>query len=121
MHTCGTARAGRVNDRRDAILDSANAEPTPEQHAPLTKKQRKVETVAASAAAVVGWLLSDSENVTLGVASPIEFHHTDPVARRRAGNSEDAALEAHERRHTRFESRELRDGESVDVPWVRLK
>jgi hypothetical protein len=104
--------------RRDAILDSANAEPTPEQHPPMTKKQRKAETVAATAAAVIGTILSDSSNVTIGVGSPIEMGHVDdPTPRKRASNADPA--EEHERRHARDAGR--RDPEHVDVPWVRLK
>jgi hypothetical protein len=58
-------------DKRDAVLDQSHAEPGPEQR-PASPKARKAETYAATAAAVVGWLFSDSENVTLGSASIFE-------------------------------------------------
>lgn len=103
--------------RRDHVLDSANAEPTPEQHPKLKPKERKAETVAATAAALIGSVLSDHENVTLGVSTSIEEHHVDPVAKRPA--SEDAAEEAHARRHAK-DAGQHADG-AVDVPWVRLK
>ncbi len=51
--------------RSKAVLDSAHAEPGPEQQ-PKSKGARKVETAAATAAAWIGILLSDHENVTLG-------------------------------------------------------
>jgi len=103
--------------RRDHVLDSAAAEPTPEQHPKLKPKERKAETIAATAAALIGSVLSDHENVTLGVSTGIEQHHVDPVARRPA--SEDAAEEAHARRHAKDAGAQV--DQSVDVPWVRLK
>ena len=104
--------------KRDAILDSAHHEPTPEQHKKLTPKERKAETVAATAAAVIGSLLSDSENVTLGVGTAIEENHlVDDTQERR----EAKATSEHERRHARHGGKDLRDGGSVDVPWIRLK
>ncbi len=104
-------------EKRDHVLDSAGAEPTPEQHPKLKPKERRAETVAATAAALIGSVLSDHENVTLGISTGIEEHHTDPVARR--SPSEDAAEAAHARRH----ARDAAQGQdvNVDVPWVRLK
>jgi hypothetical protein len=52
-------------ERRNGILDSAHAQPGPE-HQPTTKKARKAETAAATAAAIIGSMLSNHENVTLG-------------------------------------------------------
>jgi hypothetical protein len=52
-------------ERRNGVLDSAHALPGPEQQ-PVSKKARKVETAAATAAAWLGVLLSDHSNVTLG-------------------------------------------------------
>ena len=54
--------------RRDAVLDSSMATPGPEQRRGQTKKQKRVETAAASVAAALGLLFSSSENVTLGGA-----------------------------------------------------
>lgn len=107
-------------DRRDAVLDSSRAEPTPEQRTPtaMTKKERKAETAAATAAAIIGTLLSDSSNVTIGVGSAIdEGHLTDPGPRRVPTESE--AADEHERTHARDQARG--EDERVDVPWVRLK
>ena len=53
-------------DRRNERLDKAAARPGPEQRKPLPDKMRKVETVAASAAAVIGVIFSSSPNVLLG-------------------------------------------------------
>ncbi|MDQ3338837.1 MAG: hypothetical protein M4D80_27040 [Myxococcota bacterium] len=106
------------SQRRDAILDSAHHQPTPEQHKKLTPKERKVETVAATAAAIIGSMMSDSKNVTLGIGTAIEENHlVDDTQERR----ETKATNEHERQHVRYGSKDLRDGGSVDVPWVRLK
>ena len=59
------------SERRNAVLDSAHAEPGPEQK-PTSRKARKVETYAATAAAALGLLLSDHKNVTIGSAAPID-------------------------------------------------
>src|SRR5262245_634790 len=58
--------------KRDAVLDSAVAQPGPEQRKPLPPKQRMAETAAATAAAILGGLFSKSKNVTLGVGSPVD-------------------------------------------------
>jgi hypothetical protein len=58
-------------EKRNAVLDSAHAQPGPENR-PVSKKARKAETAAATAAAVIGVLLSKSANVTLGVAAPVD-------------------------------------------------
>jgi hypothetical protein len=58
-------------ERRNAILDSAHAEPGPENR-PVSKKARKAETYAATAAALLGHMFSKTENVTLGGAAAID-------------------------------------------------
>lgn len=54
--------------RRDAVLDSGVTTAGPEQRRGMTKKQRAVESAAATAAAAIGLLFSKSSNVTLGGA-----------------------------------------------------
>ena len=53
-------------EQRNLVLDSAHVEPGPEQQKGKTTGQKKVETAAATAAAWIGILLSDHENVTMG-------------------------------------------------------
>ncbi|MEJ7596664.1 MAG: hypothetical protein WKG01_02040 [Kofleriaceae bacterium] len=73
------------SEKRDHLLDSAGARPTAESRKSQTPKERKAETAAATAAAVVGWLMSSSENVVLGASAPIdenrlfEDHQARPV------------------------------------------
>jgi len=55
--------------KRDAILDSSNTVAGPEQRKGMTVKERKTETAAATAAAIIGGMFSKTQNVTLGTAS----------------------------------------------------
>src|SRR3954463_2689053 len=55
--------------RRDAILDSSRTVAGPEQRKGMTVKERKAETAASTAAAILGGLFSKTQNVTLGTAT----------------------------------------------------
>ncbi|HWO19175.1 MAG TPA: hypothetical protein VNO30_10370 [Kofleriaceae bacterium] len=58
--------------KRDAVLDNAVAQPGPEQRKPLPPKLHKIETAAATAAAILGGLFSKTKSVTLGAASLVD-------------------------------------------------
>jgi hypothetical protein len=100
-------------EQRNGILDQSHAEPGPEQK-PASKRARKVETAAATAAAVIGVLFSKTSNVTLGAASIID---------------ENALFERKRKRKTDAKTGDDDKDEApaepaVDtgtlVPWVRL-
>ena len=55
-------------EKRDAILDQANQTAGPEHRKGETKKERKAETIGATAAAILGSAFSKTQNVTLGSA-----------------------------------------------------
>jgi hypothetical protein len=55
--------------KRDAVLDSANTVAGPEHRKGMTSKERKVETAAATAAAILGEMFSSTKSVTLGTAT----------------------------------------------------
>jgi hypothetical protein len=55
--------------KRDAILDSSVTVAGPEQRQGMTVKERKAETAAATAAAIIGSLFSKTQNVTIGTAT----------------------------------------------------
>ena len=55
--------------KRDAVLDSSNVVAGPEQRKGMTVKERKAETAAATAAAIIGGMFSRTQNVTLGTAT----------------------------------------------------
>lgn len=99
--------------KRDAVLDSAQAQPGPEQRSRLPPKLKKVETVAATAAAALGILLSKTRNVTLGSGGAFEetlLFERKKQPRRKA-DSESTPPPPPE---------EPIDGATL-VPWVRLR
>ena len=55
--------------KRDAVLDSSMNVAGPEQRKGMNAKERKAETAAATAAAILGGLFSKTQNVTIGTAS----------------------------------------------------
>lgn len=59
-------------NKRDAILDSANGTAGPEHRKGQTKKERKAETTAAFAAAIIGSMFSTTQNTTIGTSTMIE-------------------------------------------------
>ncbi len=58
--------------QRNEQLDSANQRPGPEQQANKSEGQLKAETVAATAAAIIGSMFSTSQNAVIGVRSSFE-------------------------------------------------
>jgi hypothetical protein len=64
--------------KRDAVLDTAGTTAGPEQRKGMTPKQRKAETAAATAAAILGSAFSTTQSVTLGSAT--SFDETQLVA-----------------------------------------
>jgi hypothetical protein len=97
-------------DKRNSILDSAHYQPGPEQHGRLAPKERRAETAAATAAALIGSLFSKTQNVTLGTELVL-----DPVTPARP--------------HPPGESTETDQGPPPEervtsdelVPWIRLQ
>jgi len=58
--------------KRDAVLDSANATAGAEHRQGMTRKERKAETAAATAAAIIGGMFSHTQSVTIGTASQFD-------------------------------------------------
>src|SRR5262245_33222587 len=65
-------------EKRDAILDQSNQAAGPEHRKGTTKKERKAETAAATAAAIIGNIFSKTKNVTIGGAGT--FDENDLIA-----------------------------------------
>lgn len=57
--------------KRDAVLDQANMAAGPEQRPGQTPAARKVETAAATAAAILGGAFSHTSSTTLGTTIPL--------------------------------------------------
>jgi hypothetical protein len=92
-------------EKRDHLLDSSGARPTAESRKPLTARERKAETAAATAAAVVGWLMSSSENTVLGVSSSID---------------ENRIVEEHQAKPKPTAPQAPVDRPAVLIPWIDL-
>lgn len=58
--------------KRDAILDSSNQVAGPEHRKGFTRKERKAESAAATAAAILGSAFSTTQNVTIGGATTFD-------------------------------------------------
>jgi hypothetical protein len=104
-------------EKRDAVLDSASAQPGPEQRKPLPPKLHRVETTAATAAAILGELFSTTQNMTFGAASPFDegllvAPPPPPPSTRPTDGTNDESLGAHP--DPSVPATDL-------VPWVRLK
>lgn len=59
-------------EKRNAILDQSNQTPGPEMRKGQTKKERKAETAAATAAAIIGSAFSTTQNVTIGQSTSFD-------------------------------------------------
>lgn len=104
-------------EKRNAILDQAGQEPGPEHsRKQLPGKQRKAETAAATAAAIIGSMFSKTQNVTIGTQSTFDENHIVapvPVKPTKAqGDGDDTS--------TSPAQAEPVDGGQL-VPWVKLK
>lgn len=95
---------------RDAVLDSSNQSAGPEHRKGMTVRERKVETGAATAAAIVGILFSKTSNVTLGTATTFDENtliapRTMPTAPPHVPAGDDAPTVE----------------ETPVVPWIKLR
>ncbi len=105
--------------KRDAILDQANDTHGPEGRRTASKKQRKVETVAAFAAAIVGNAYSKTQNVTFGTGASIDedrlFQKKQPKRPGAAnGSGAGSGSAAPPSTEPASESGQL-------LPWIKLK
>jgi len=94
-------------DRRNAILDSSNQVAGPEHRKGMTRKERKAETIGATAAAILGSVFSKTQNVTLGGA--LTFGGRDATGPVRQDEDKPAADKA-----------QLESDERAKLPWIRL-
>ena len=99
-------------EQRNGILDQSHAEPGPEQK-PVSKKMRKAETAAATAAAVIGVLFSKSANATLDASSAIDENALfEPKQKRKQKGEQEGEQEA--------APAEPAVDTGTLVPWIRL-
>jgi hypothetical protein len=102
--------------KRDAVLDQSHEAAGPEHRKGMTKKERKVETMAAFAAAIVGGAFSKTQNVTLGTQTTVDENHlfekTRPTRPSGSGSGDHAGSAA---------TPEPAPDASQLTPWVKLK
>jgi hypothetical protein len=97
-------------EKRDAILDQSAQTPGPEMRKGQTKKEKKVETAAATAAAIIGSAFSTTQNVSIGqvtIFDENEIVHPTPAQPAPKKRDPDAPP-----------APEIESG--VLVPWVKL-
>jgi hypothetical protein len=105
--------------KRDAVLDSSNNVAGPEQRKGMTGKERKAETAAATAAAIIGSMFSKTQSVTLGGASQFDENQLSaptalPPVRPAPENADDAAKPA---------APPAKDADKPNtdlIPWIKL-
>lgn len=101
--------------KRDAILDSSTTVAGPEQRQGMTVKERKAETAAATAAAILGSLFSKTENVTLGTATVFDEGALAPLpAPPRPPGSTDDPAETAKPAPSEPSNKDL-------IPWIKLR
>jgi len=111
--------------KRDAILDQASQTAGPEHRKGMTSKERKAETAAATAAAILGSIFSKTKSVTIGGASqfdenqliaPDAVPRTSPRSDKDKDPSKDATDDA-----TPPDAEPKPDANNDLIPWIRLK
>jgi hypothetical protein len=106
--------------KRDAVLDSSSAVAGPEQRQGMTRKERKVETAAATAAAILGGMFSSTQNVTIGSAGVFDENHV--VAPQPARPAQAATGTADDVPKPDVAPTDDAGPSNADlVPWIKLK
>ena len=80
-------------EKRNAILEQSSQTAGPEQRKGMTTKERKAETAAATAAAILGSIFSKTSTTTLGTATLIDENQLvapQPEPRKRGATAKDA-------------------------------
>jgi len=100
--------------KRNELLDSAQARPAPENQKQKTAKEQRVETTAATFAALMGILFSTSDNVMLGAGTPIDENQlVDPSQRERKSGKNESDGDDEDGERLEYDATQL-------VPWLRL-
>lgn len=94
--------------KRDAILDSSNQVAGPEHRKGMTVKERKAETIGATAAAILGSAFSKTQNVTLGGA--MTFGGDSVPSHRPQTEATDTPAPA-----------PIEGDDRAKLPWIKLK
>ncbi|MBC7977936.1 MAG: hypothetical protein H7138_23390 [Myxococcales bacterium] len=106
--------------KRDAVLDSANNVAGPEQRPGMTAKERKVETAAATAAAILGSMFSSTQSATLGSSTQFDENqllapHPMPSASPASGKGGEGGAPAAP------DTSDPGPSNADLIPWIKLK
>ena len=124
--------------RRNERIESTQARPGPEGRKSLTPRARQIETGVATAAALLGMLLSKNPTVLLGAGAPMDENRLvgDDSAERASGRDDGGDDEGDrdgDRDRDAKKKRGRREGKGEDdardvpvdasqlVPWVKLR
>jgi hypothetical protein len=119
--------------KRDAVLEQAATAAGPEQRKGMTAKERKAETAAATAAAIIGGIFSKTPSVTLGTSTLVDESVIAPQATprpRRPSPPENAPGKATDKAPEGADDAAKPDAPPADdpgtsnadlIPWIKLK
>lgn len=109
--------------KRNAVLDSSAATAGPEQRQGMTSKERKAETAAATAAAIIGSMFSKTTSVTIGTASQFDENAVlAPLTREDDGADAGDPAKAKAKDKDRAKAPPPGDPTPASdlVPWIKL-
>ena len=118
-------------EKRNAILEQSAQTAGPEQRKGMTTKERKAETAAATAAAILGSIFSKTSSVTLGTATLVDENQLvapqpGPGPRKRGATGKDgtpgAAPEGSGEPAGKPDPADDPGTSNADlIPWIKLK
>ncbi|MGH9888704.1 MAG: hypothetical protein ACREBE_24440 [bacterium] len=121
-------------EKRNAILEQSAQTAGPEHRKGMTTKERKAETAAATAAAILGGIFSKTSSVTLGTATLVDENQLvapqpQPGPRKRAETGKDgkdgkpgAAPEGSGDEAGKVDPADDPGTSNADlIPWIKLK
>ena len=116
-------------EKRNAILEQSAQSAGPEQRKGMTTKERKAETAAATAAAILGGIFSKTSSVTLGTATLVDENQLvapQPGPRKRGATGRDgtpgAAPEGSGDPAAKPDPADDPGTSNADlIPWIKLK
>jgi len=112
--------------KRDAVLDQAAATAGPEHRKGMTSKERKAETAAATAAAILGNIFSKTKSVTIGTASQFDENRiiapeAVPMVLPTEKTGEGARADGEARPDAPPPTAPNAPSNNDLIPWIRLK
>ena len=115
-------------EKRNAILEQSAQTAGPEQRKGMTTKERKAETAAATAAAILGSMFSTTSSVTLGTATLVDENQLiapQPGPRKPGATAKDGTPGATPEPNGDEAGKPAPDDPGTSnadlIPWIKLK